>query len=60
MSIPYLDVVVHGQVADGLGVRPPVLAVGVEGLEAVAGVGVQHLLEDDHVLHALKNERLGE
>ena len=56
-STAHLDVVVHGEVDDGLGIRAPELGVGGEGGQAVEWVAVQEVLQHQHVLHALDVER---
>ena len=51
----HLDVVVHGEIAHGLGVRVADPGVLLEGLLPVRGQGeaLHDLVQDEHVLHAL-------
>lgn len=55
-QVPHLHVVVHGQVAHGLGVGGPVAGVFTEGRQPVAGVPVQEAVQDEHVLHPLTKQ----
>ncbi len=52
-EVPHLDVVVHGEVADGLGVGAAVEGVAGEGRQAVARVKGHELVKDKDVLHSL-------
>ena len=46
-----LYIVVHGEVAHGLGIRIAVLAVGLQGEAQLASMGLQHGVEHKAILH---------
>ena len=52
MTSSYLNIVVHGQVAHGLCIRIPVLAVGLQGRAQLTGMLLQHGVQHQAVLHS--------
>ena len=51
---PYFDVVVHGEVNDGVGVRLSVERVCLKSLLPVIWVLLEHVFKYENILHALK------
>jgi hypothetical protein len=47
-----LYIVVHGEVAHGLGIRIAVPAVGLQGEAQLASMGLQHGVEHKAILHS--------